>query len=124
MICLRCGADDRNNALEKRVERGKSQICADCRGRLTNAPKSPLGKCKVHPGDFDWDARMPIDDRGNPILAGVRKCGNDDCIEPTHIIPDYELERVRIRYRTRQPMTLKEEWLALEAERVRKKKSQ
>lgn len=46
---------------------------------------SKLGKCLPWHGYFASDESTPVDDTGEPYLPGVRLCGNNDCIEKSHI---------------------------------------
>lgn len=124
MICLRCGVEDLNGAIAKRVERHSSQLCADCRARPSKSVESAKGKCRPHRGDFDWQTRQPIDEKGDPILPGVRTCENADCIEPDHIIPDYEFERYDRSYLTGVKLTPQQIYESIINERVKRRRSQ
>jgi hypothetical protein len=57
-------------------------------------------KCLAWRGELD-DNLNPIDKRGRLHLPGHRTCGHKDCVNPNHIIPDIELERIDISYRTK-----------------------
>lgn len=124
MICLRCGVEDVNGAIAKRVERHSSQLCSSCRARPSKTVDSEQGKCKPHKGDFDWATRQPIDNDGAVILPGVRSCHNADCVEPSHIIPDFEFERLDRSYITGVKLTPQEIYLSIIQERVKRRRSQ
>jgi hypothetical protein len=100
LICLRCGCEDLTGQIAKRVERHTSQLCSSCRARPAEKVDSVLGKCKPHKGDFDLDKSIPLDIQGTPFMPGYRRCGNADCVEPEHIVPEIEFERISITYRT------------------------
>ena len=44
------------------------------------------GKCLPWHGGFAADDITPLDDEGKPVLPGVRGCGHNDCVNPSHII--------------------------------------
>ncbi len=46
---------------------------------------SNLGKCVPWHGYFDENQITPVNDMGVPYLPGTRLCGNNDCVEKTHI---------------------------------------
>jgi len=46
---------------------------------------SKLGKCVPWHGYFAEDDSTPVDDMGEAYLPGQRLCGNNDCVEKTHI---------------------------------------
>ena len=118
--CIRCGYAD--EAITKRVERGGQPICNSCAARPTQRVVTKFGVCRPHRGDFDrYD--NPLDPNGRPYRAGVRLCGNSDCIERTHIqkvVTDLEAERGSIAYRTGKKLDAAETWAALERERFKK----
>lgn len=41
--------------------------------------------CIVWHGHFDNDMVTPVDDEGNIVLQGKRRCGKLDCVNPSHI---------------------------------------
>jgi hypothetical protein len=43
------------------------------------------GKCFPWQGQFARDEMTPVDDEGEPIFPGVRRCGNNDCCNVEHI---------------------------------------
>ena len=123
LICLQCGVEDHNGAIAKRVERHSSQLCGDCRARPQKTVDSESGKCRPHKGEFDWATRQPVDDQGKPILPGVRACRNDDCVEPDHIIPDFEFERLDRSYITGIKLTPQQIYLSIINERIYRRRS-
>lgn len=122
MQCLRCGAEDVNGQLAKRVERHTSQLCSSCRAKPTEKIDSALGKCKPHRGNFDLDTNAPLDGNGNLYLPGYRRCHHADCVEIDHIIPPVEFERISIYYRTGIKLTFEDQIDALMAERYSRKR--
>ena len=100
MNCLRCGIEDANGQIAKRVERHTTQLCSSCRARPAEMVDSDLGKCLPHKGDFDLNTNTPLDADGKTVMPGYRICKNADCVEPDHVLPLIELERVSIVYRT------------------------
>jgi len=103
VICKRCGFVDQSNQISKRVERGGSQECASCLARPASTIKTEFGVCRPHKGEFDQDDN-PLDHRGKLFRAGIRLCGNADCIAKSHIqvvsVQDLEAERLDLSYRT------------------------
>jgi len=57
------------------------------------------GRCEPYRGEVDEEFR-PIDTKGKLFLPGERTCRKKDCVNPSHIIPSIELERIDISYRT------------------------
>jgi len=47
--------------------------------------RSDLGKCLPWHGYFAADEITPVTETGEIYLPGKRLCGNNDCIEKTHI---------------------------------------
>jgi hypothetical protein len=43
------------------------------------------GKCLPWHGQFAADEATPLDDDGVAVLPGVRACGHNDCVNPSHI---------------------------------------
>jgi hypothetical protein len=119
--CIRCGYAD--EAITKRVERGGQPICNSCAARPAQRIVTRFGVCRPHRGDFD-NFDNPLDKDGKPYRAGLRLCGNSDCIERSHILKDVDAltaEQNSISYRTGVQLTTSEMWLALERERFKKK---
>ena len=112
MICSKCGRDDTTGALDKRVERGASRICADCRAKPAFKVVTDYGICIPHHGDFD-ERDNPLTKDGELLLAGFRKCFKSDCVNPEHIILATEVERHDISYRTGRKLSFKEFWAKL-----------
>lgn len=117
MVCLKCGYEDDSGHIAKRVERGSSQTCSSCRARPAKTVDGPHGKCKPWHGAFDQDDN-PLDDHGNQVLPGFRKCGHSDCIEQEHIFSAALSESLDISYRTGIKLTPAELWHKLMGERV------
>ena len=44
------------------------------------------GKCLPWHGGFAKDDVIPLDDDGRLVLPGVRGCGHNDCVNPSHVI--------------------------------------
>ena len=44
------------------------------------------GKCLPWHGGFAGDDVTPLDDDGRLVLPGVRGCGHNDCVNPSHIM--------------------------------------
>ena len=129
LICLRCGAEDTNGKLAKRVERNTSQLCSSCRARPSARINSTMGKCIPHKGEFDLNTNQPLDENGNLFMPGTRLCGNADCCEPDHIERAYtpevfslEMERISISYRTGVQLSPQEQFKMVTAEYVKRKK--
>lgn len=113
MVCSRCGRDDTTGALDKRVERGASRICSDCRAKPAFKVVTEYGVCIPHHGLFD-ERDNPLDADGNLYRAGFRKCFKADCVNPEHIISAVdEMERHDISYRTGVKLTLQRFWSKL-----------
>ncbi len=88
----------------------KSGLCRDC---LRHKPvKSKSGTCLAYSGDFDPNDN-PVDKSGYKIMAGIRKCGNRDCINRDHIILAIEFERLS----SGKHNSIDEIWLALQKEK-------
>ena len=66
--------------------RGKVILCASCRARKVQTVHTKEGKCLPWHGGFAGDDVTPLDDYGQPVLPGVRSCGHNDCVNPSHII--------------------------------------
>jgi len=79
--CERCGMEWTVNT----VRRSKI-LCASCRARKVQTVHTSQGKCYPWHGMFAADEITPIDSDGKPVLPGVRGCGNNDCINASHII--------------------------------------
>jgi hypothetical protein len=102
-----------------RMRRGKAReltVCADCNNAVPVETK--FGVCFSHVGDFD-ENEIPVTRFGQPILAGVRKCGYGDCINPEHCVSDPFLERFDTSYRTGVKLSPAEFYQALEKERAK-----
>ena len=112
MVCSRCGIEDASGALEKRVERGASRVCQDCRARPAKVVRTAYGECWPHHGEFDEDDN-PLDDFGLKLFDGIRKCGKKDCVNPEHIVLAVEIERVFKAPRNGKKLTLAEKWKRL-----------
>jgi hypothetical protein len=74
--CIRCGW-----VWEINISRNTHETCDSCRTRK----QYKVRDCIVWHGNFDTDLVTPIDSDGNPLLAGIRKCGNSDCVNPSHV---------------------------------------
>lgn len=115
MFCSSCFNEIDAQVL--RMRRGKARektICGDCSNAVPVDTK--FGVCLSHVGDFD-ENEIPVTRFGKPILAGVRKCGNGDCINPEHCVSDPFLERFDISYRTGKKLSAAEFYQVLESER-------
>jgi hypothetical protein len=112
MICSRCGRDDTTGSLDKRVERGASRICSDCRAKPAYKVLTEYGVCIPHHGEFDADDN-PLDEFGYLLMPGFRKCFKSDCVNPEHILNAAEIERHDISYRTGRKLSFKEFWAKL-----------
>lgn len=117
MFCSKCF--NPIDAQTLRMRRGKAAQRTDC-GDCAAAVKveTKFGVCLSHVGDFD-ENEIPISRSGKPILAGVRKCGNADCINPEHCVGERFLERFDISYRTGVKLSPVEFYETLEKERVK-----
>lgn len=78
--CERCGFK-----WELLSTRKPTPLCVSCRARRVQTVQSVKGKCYPWHGNFAPDLITPIDEDGEPIILGIRLCGNDDCVNPTHI---------------------------------------
>lgn len=121
MNCLRCGIEDVNGQIAKRVERHTTQLCSSCRARPAEMVDSDLGKCVPHKGDFDLNTNTPLDDYGNAVMPGHRTCNHADCVEPSHVIPLIEFERISITYRTGVVLSPADQMKVLRAEIVKRR---
>ena len=74
--CTRCGW-----IWDVHSTRNNHEICESCRARKVQK----VGGCLPWHGRFNSDMVSPIDEDGNLVLPGIRKCGNLDCIQPSHI---------------------------------------
>lgn len=102
-----------------RMRRGKAAErtdCGDCATALRI--KTKYGVCFSHVGEYD-ENEIPIGRTGQPILAGVRKCGNSDCINPEHCVSERLLERFDISYRTGVKLSPTEFYRGLEKEKTK-----
>jgi len=78
--CERCGFEWHVNTIRK-----PTSLCHSCRARKVQTVHTPEGKCVPWHGHFAEDDITPVDDDGNPVFPGVRRCGNTDCVAPNHI---------------------------------------
>lgn len=90
----------------------KSGYCVNCSKHKVIETK--FGSCFAYSGEFDADEN-PVAKSGQKIMAGIRKCGNSDCINRDHIILSIELERLNCY--TLGSQSLADFWTALEKER-------
>ena len=105
MNCDRCGITIDLTVIEKRIARGSTnRNCSDCNAKPT---KKMATKCQPWTGELNQDW-LPIDNKGNLVKPGIRTCGYKDCMNRNHIIPDIELERWDISYRTGKKATLQD----------------
>lgn len=78
--CERCGYRwDASNA------RKNASLCSSCRARPARTVWSDLGKCEPWRGMFAADEVTPVDDDGVMVMPGLRRCGNEDCVNPSHV---------------------------------------
>ncbi len=97
MNCDRCGIYIDPTIIIKREARGSNnRNCSDCNAKPT---KKLATKCQPWSGELDDDWN-PIDAYGRLQKPGIRTCGHKDCMNRNHIIPDIEVERFDISYRT------------------------
>jgi hypothetical protein len=111
MICKRCGYEDPTTGILRKVERGGEQLCNSCTAKPVTRVRSEYGICRPWRGEVNGEMQ-PIDEKGNLVRAGVRKCGNSDCVAKSHIIDleALELERLSNVYKDgkkRLPRTIK-----------------
>jgi hypothetical protein len=106
IACTRCGIDVNYNTVAKRQSRGNTDgRCRDCvateEGKGGSNQRGPQ-ICNPWRGDFDLDTMQLLNDKGEPHLPGIRKCGNADCCNRSHILSFemLEAERHDISYRT------------------------
>ena len=76
-MCLRCGFVWMLHTSRK----NDNEYCSSCRYRK----RSKVGECIPWQGHYAEDFVTPIDDDGNEVLPGKRKCGHKDCVSPSHI---------------------------------------
>jgi hypothetical protein len=111
MNCSRCGILINEKAIEKRRARGTlDSRCSDCRLQQLNEIKYDGSVCRPWRGEVDEDLN-PIDRKLRLYLPGVRTCGHKDCVNRAHIVPelpDLELERNDISYRTGRHSSIKD----------------
>lgn len=116
MFCSSCFNEI--DAQTLRMRRGKAKNRTDCTDCASAVPvKTKFGVCLSHVGDFN-DGEIPVTRSGKTILAGVRKCGNSDCINPEHCVSERLLERFDISYRTGVKLSPVEFFATLEKEKV------
>jgi hypothetical protein len=111
MNCSRCGIEIDERTIEKRKSRGTyDKRCSDCRLQRLNEIRYQETICRPWRGEVDEDLN-PIDRKLRLYLPGVRVCGHKDCVNKDHIIqpiPELELERNDISYRTGRASTIKD----------------
>lgn len=88
MTCERCGY---KWELSTRTidRRGASDLCQSCIGKPTKIITANGFTCYPWQGDFDLENNVPLLD-GQPHLVGLRTCGNADCMNRNHVIPNTE----------------------------------
>jgi len=79
--CARCGFTFAVNRKRKKLR----MLCESCRVNKATTIQSGDLKCLPWHGKFDNDMKTPVDDNGDPVLAGRRICGNADCVSPSHV---------------------------------------
>jgi len=79
--CERCGFEWELNS-----SRQKTVLCASCRARKVQTVHTKQGKCIPWAGYYAADDVTPLHDDGTPVSPGVRGCGHNDCVNPSHII--------------------------------------
>lgn len=77
--CTRCGLVWYR--LPQRKTQANRDLCKSCRARK----QQKIGECIPWHGHYGMDLVTPIDDNGQPVLQGKRRCGNLDCVNPRHI---------------------------------------
>jgi len=98
--CVWCGNWISKDTYLKRAERKRDylDVCKDCldvrkgqsvqRKNEKNWVHPELGRiyCAIWMKELndDW---LPIDDKGNLVMPGVRICGLKDCVNSNHVIP-------------------------------------
>ena len=80
VICERCGFKWLVNSTRK-----PNSLCSSCRAKRVQTVQNKEGKCYPWHGHFAADMVTPIAEDGEPILPGVRLCGNLDCVNPSHV---------------------------------------
>jgi len=109
--CTRCGIEVNYNTLSKRASRGNpDRRCRDCVAiESGKGGSSSRGGdlCTPWRGEVDLDTMQPLKDNGQPHMPGIRKCGNADCCNKSHVInfETLEAERNDISYRTGNRLT-------------------
>lgn len=89
--CTKCGQQIPGVTLYKRQTRGSDNtLCVDC--NAVPLTKIQATGCTPWTGDFDWDTMTPLKN-GKPYKAGIRGCGNADCVNRNHILPVSESSR-------------------------------
>lgn len=79
--CYRCGS----TFLVSRKRRKLRMLCESCRYTKSNTVQSGEHKCLPWHGHFGDDMTTPIDEKGNPVLPGIRICGKLDCVNADHV---------------------------------------
>lgn len=106
MDCERCGIYIEETVIAKRVGRAiYDKRCRDCRAKPAREVKYNSQICRPWWGELDENFN-PIDKKLNLYLPGPRSCGHKDCVNKNHILPDPELERIDISYRTGSKSTM------------------
>ena len=77
--CERCGFE-----WELSSSRQKTILCASCRAKKVQTVHTKKGKCIPWSGYFAADDVTPIHEDGSLVMPGVRRCGHNDCVNPSH----------------------------------------
>jgi len=81
ITCTRCGFEWTVNTIRR-----NPNLCTSCRARKVQTVHTKQGKCIPWHGNFAADQVTPVDDYGNPVMPGIRACGNQDCVAPSHCV--------------------------------------
>lgn len=61
-------------------------LCASCKAQPMQICRYGDDWCKPWQGDFDIDLLVCLDERGKPVMLGLRSCGHWDCVRPEHLV--------------------------------------
>jgi hypothetical protein len=81
VTCVRCGMTFEINRKRKKLR----MLCESCRVTKATTIQNGDSKCLPWHGGFDLDMITPINEDGEPVLPGMRVCGNKDCVQPAHV---------------------------------------
>jgi hypothetical protein len=86
IVCDRCGY--KFELSERTIaRRGPSELCQSCTSKPTKIVTYNGFTCYPWQGEFDLENNVALLN-GKPHLVGLRSCGNADCMNRNHVIPN------------------------------------